>query len=155
VNRGVKHLIECHCILPQYRGRSNVIYHKFTVFSEIDESETVVPKIINCNNCGISHKIIDLCKSIINIGKEDSITMTTIDDIKLSLPEDIISVLISYDCDLATWEQAEFLIRNSQWGNFIVLSKELTENGAEGKVLKLIGHGKYRIEPFSQTNTIG
>ncbi len=39
--RGQKHLIECHCILPQYRRSSNTVYHKFVVFSVIDDSDTV------------------------------------------------------------------------------------------------------------------
>jgi len=66
MKRGMKHLIECHCILSQYRDRQDAIYHKFIVFSEVDEGDTVIPKFVNCNNCGICHNVIDLCKSIIN-----------------------------------------------------------------------------------------
>ena len=33
---GVKHLIECHCILPQFKKKQPPIYHKFTVYSKFN-----------------------------------------------------------------------------------------------------------------------
>ena len=59
--RGQKHLIECHCILPQYRRALNTVYHKFVVFSEIDDSDTVVPKFAQCNNCGVIGHLAGQC----------------------------------------------------------------------------------------------
>jgi len=154
MKRGIKHLIECHCILSQYKNKKDPVYHRFTAFSEIDDSDTVVPKLVNCNNCGISHKIIDLCKSIINTSREDSNSVRTIEDIRLSMPEDLVSVMDSYECDLATWEHAEFILRNGIWGNFIVLSRENINEGSEGKILRFESSGKYRIEPFIQRNVV-
>ena len=154
MKRGVKHLVECHCILSQYKNKKDPVYHRFTVFSEVDEGDTVVPKLVNCNNCGISHKVIDLCKSIINTNREDSTSVRTVEDIRLSMPDDLVGVMDSYDCDLATWEHAEFIFRNGIWGNFIVLSRESIDEGSEGKVLRFESYGKYRIEPFIQRNIV-
>ena len=155
MRRGLKHLIECHCILPQFRNNPQAVYHKFVVFSEIDDSDTVIPKVVNCNNCGVAHKIIDICKSVIHTAREDVTSVRTIDDISLSMPEDVRNVLSSYSCDIATWEHAEFILSYQKWGEFIVLSRENTNDGIEGKVLRFESLGKYRIEPFLQKETLG
>ena len=46
--------------------------HKFVVFSVIDDSDTFIKKIVNCNNCGVTHRIIGPCQSEIIQGKEMS-----------------------------------------------------------------------------------
>ena len=84
---GVKHVVECRCVLPQYKKTSNPVYHKFVVFSILEKDKTKV-SFIQCNNCGIVHKIIDLCKSEILNGKEQLSSLETIEDIKISLPKD-------------------------------------------------------------------
>ena len=60
---GQKHTIQCHCILPQYKGRKDPIFHKVVVFSVIGDDDKVQEKIVNCNNCGVPHRIIDICQS--------------------------------------------------------------------------------------------
>ena len=62
---GVRHLIECHCTLPQYRNANPPVYHKFVVFSVLDE-DAIQKKLVQCNNCGIIHKVVDLCKKKAN-----------------------------------------------------------------------------------------
>ena len=69
--KGVKHLVQCHCILPQYKNAKDPVFHKFTVFSVIDDSDTVVSKYAECNNCGAAHKVYDICKSEIVVGKDE------------------------------------------------------------------------------------
>ena len=68
---GFKHLIQCHCILPQYRKLDNPIFHKFVVFSKFGDDEDVIPKIVKCNNCDVAHKVTDFCKSEIMLDGED------------------------------------------------------------------------------------
>ena len=36
--KGIKHLIECHCTLKIFERRRNQVYHKFTVYSKIDDT---------------------------------------------------------------------------------------------------------------------
>jgi hypothetical protein len=155
MKRGIKHLIECHCTLPQFKGNSEVVYHKFTVFSIIDESDTVVPKTVTCNNCGAAHRVIDICKSTIDTSREDSKTVRTIDDIKVSLPPDLSDVLKSYNCDVATYEHAEFIMDYEMWGDFIVLNRENTGEGVEGKILRFKSAQRFIIEPFLQRTVVG
>ena len=83
--KGVKHLIQCHCILPQYKNSPEPIFHKFVVFSEIDEEDNFVTKLAQCNNCGVIHKVVDACKSEIVRGMEESSAILTIPEIKKSL----------------------------------------------------------------------
>jgi hypothetical protein len=147
---GTKHTIECHCVLPQYRNRKNPIYHKFIVFSVIDDSDTVVPKYAQCNNCGVVHKIYDICKSEIIQGRDEIQTLCTVDDISLTIPEDIRGVLESYQADLPIWEHVQFILKNKKWGEQVTLRKESIDDEVQGKMLVIdgLGQGQIRIESF-------
>ena len=37
----IKHLIDCHCILSIYKNRTKPVYHKFPVFSKLDNNEII------------------------------------------------------------------------------------------------------------------
>jgi len=151
---GTKHLIQCHCILPQFRNKESVVYHKFIVFSEIDDSDTVKSKYAQCNNCGVIHKIIDICKSEIAAGKDESRSILTIDDIKLMLPENLSQLLETYDCDLATFENAKYILDHQKWGEKLILVKENIEDEVTGKILFFESAERWRLETFSYSNTL-
>lgn len=110
---GIKHLIQCHCVLPQYRTANPPIFHKFVVFSLVEDDQ-VKEKIAQCNNCGVLHKIVDQCRSEIIFGKEESSSIRTVEDIELSLPERLAAYLKSQNVDIATWEQVEWVIENAE-----------------------------------------
>ena len=43
---GIKHLIECHCVLAIFKSKEEkIIFHKFPTYSKIDENEKVIPKL--------------------------------------------------------------------------------------------------------------
>lgn len=110
---GLKHLIQCHCVLPQYRNANPAIFHKFVVFSLV-EDDVVREKIVQCNNCGVLHRVVDHCKSEIIHGKESSSAVRTIEDIDLNIPEKLAAYLKSQQADIATWEQIEWVLDNPQ-----------------------------------------
>ena len=152
--QGIKHLIECHCMLPQYKNRPDPVFHKFIVFSIIDDSDTVIPKYAQCNNCGIVHKIIDICKSEIITGKEELKSLPIIDDIRFSLSEDIQRILDSYNADLPSWEHVQFIIENKVKGSHVVLTSDIMEDEIQGKMLIFDDKGKIKIETFIYQNTV-
>lgn len=154
--RGVKHIVQCHCILPQYRAKTfeETVFHKFVVFSVIDNDDKVIEKLVNCNNCGATHKIFDICKSEIVTGKEDIKSVMSIDDFKLSLPSQLFDVLKSYNLEIHDFEFSQFIIDNKKWGTTIVLSKEEVEERVEGKILNFIGPEKFRIESFARNESV-
>lgn len=144
----VKHLVECHCILPQYRSSPEPLYHSFVVFSIIDENDFVVPKHAQCTNCGVIHRVIDVAKSEIVMGNESQRSIITREDIKHSLPQSVVSVLESYELDVSTWEEALFILEERLWGRHIILSKEEKEGVVSGKCLKFNAPNAFRVEPF-------
>ena len=146
---GIKHLIQCHCILPQFKESRDPVFHKFAVFSIIDEeSDTVQPKFAQCNYCGIVHKVIDICRSELTT-KEESKTLPNIVDIRLSLPKSLIEVLESYQCDISTWEHAEWIYLSKIWDSWIVLTREEDDDGEfHGKRLIFLGEERFKIEAF-------
>ena len=151
--KGIKHLIECHCVLPQYRRQENPPYHRFVVFSLIDDSDAVVAKHARCNNCGVIHNVVDICRSEILLGQEVGAVMTT-EDCGMMLPSGVKQILETYGCEVPDWEHALYILQNEKWNEFIIMNREETEQGdLTGKILKFLGPGNYRLEPFLQKRT--
>jgi hypothetical protein len=150
---GIKHLVECQCVLPQYRNNKSgkPVYHKFVVFSVINDSDSVVEKIAQCNNCGILHKVFEIGKSEILVGEEESsASVLSKEDIKLMLPSSVAQVLENYSADLPVWEQCLFITENNKWEEPIVVSKEVNnETGSsKGKIMKIQEGFRIKLETF-------
>ena len=154
MSQAYKHLIECHCVLPQFRNREKTLYHKFTVFSIVDESDTVVPSLSQCNNCGTVHKVFDICKSEILAGKDESRGVETKEDVVLSLPSSLVELFASYNLDLPDYQMARFILENEKWDSTVVLSSEAGDDSCEGKILRFLSKDKFRVEPFSRQEAI-
>lgn len=151
---GYKHLIECHCVLPQYRNTTNPIFHKFVVFSVIDDDGAVVSSLSRCENCGAVHKVIDICKSEIMTSKEDSRSLLTKRDLSSSLPAQLVQLFEEYGLSISDYEAAKFYIDNEKWGSTIILNKELEEDGFSGKMLTFVSSEKFRVDPFFYKDTV-
>jgi hypothetical protein len=145
---GQQHLVQCHCVLPQFKGRKDPVYHKFTVFSVIDDSDTVVPKYVQCNNCAVIHKVYDICKSEIILGKDEMRNVSKIDDFKFMIPNDLIGLLTNYNCDINIWECTLFAINNAQWGTKILLTRETVNDEIVGKMLTIKSSKQFVVEDF-------
>ena len=148
---GIKHLVQCRCILPQFRGDTDPVFHKFVVFSTLDEkTDEVTPKHVQCPNCGVVHKVTELSKSEI-LSVDESAQIRTIDDISLSLPSRLEKILRTYKVDIATWEEAEFIINEQKWGGFVILDREQDSSTTKGKLLRIKGENSFMIEQFEST----
>tara|TARA_R110000824_G_scaffold357562_3_gene545088 strand:- start:3013 stop:3498 length:486 start_codon:yes stop_codon:yes gene_type:complete len=154
MKRGIKHLIQCHCVLPQYRKRKNPLYHKFTVFSIIDEFDQVKNKLSQCNNCDIVHNVYDICRSEIITGMEESRTIKSIAHIIPHILQSVAEILTENDCDLATWEQAHFFIENEIYDLPIVLAEEKVGGNTSIKALVLEKGNKVKVESFMRKDEI-
>ena len=146
--KALKHLIECQCILPQYKKADNPAYHKFVVLSIIDEADNVFEKFAQCNNCGIVHKVYDICKSEIAVGHESLNSLPSKEDFRLMLPSGVTDILESYNCELFTWEHVAFITNNDQVGERIIISKDEIGGKLQGKFLTYQGNNRFIIEPF-------
>lgn len=151
---GTKHLIECNCILPQFVKKENPPFHKFVVFSQTDENGKFVAKLAQCPNCNAVHRVIDFCKSEIVPRKENTNALVSIDDIKLSMPKEISELLLKNGSDISSWEQAQFIIENEKWGEFVIISSEVIDNTKQGKFVRILGRNILKVETFSYTNSL-
>ena len=129
----MRHLLECHCILKLFQNKSKPLYHKFPVFSLIDEEGNVEQKYVSCNNCGAIHEVIDACKSDIKWGG-DMYTglVVTKDDIIFNLQnngnENVIEILEKNNCDLSIWEMVDFCLENNIDYTVILDKQEIQDN---------------------------
>tara|TARA_Y100001970_G_scaffold78373_4_gene99730 strand:+ start:4958 stop:5419 length:462 start_codon:yes stop_codon:yes gene_type:complete len=145
---GIKHLIECQCILPQYKKIKDPPYHKFVVFSIVDDVDNVLEKFAQCNNCGIVHRVFDICRSEIATGHESLSSLPTKEDFSLMLPSSVADILNSYDCELYIWEQVSFILNHEKVNEKIVITKDEIKGKVQGKFLTYIGNNRFNIEPF-------
>lgn len=151
---GQKHLIQCRCILPQFKKLKEPPRHNFVVFSVIDDDNKTVVKFAQCNNCGIIHKVTDVGRSEIVSGREHMSSIVSVDDLKASLPEKLVSVLEVNNCDLPTWEMVQFIIENQKWGDFVVLVSEEEDGQRQGKYVRILGENLFKVESFTREEVI-
>lgn len=150
MSTGTKHTITCSCIFAKLKNAKNPPQYRFTVFSVIDDDDNVIPSFVTCSNCGVVHKIVDLCKSEIIHGKEGSTFNLDIDELKTRLPEKLVTIVEKYKPDIATWEYLVFAYENNVYDKPIVLSSELIENVSCGKYVKLKLNDGFTLGTFSR-----
>lgn len=147
--QGIKHLVSCRCVLQQFKKLPNPPQHQFTVFSVL-ENDTVKQKFAQCNNCGVIHKITDLCKSEILTGKEHLNSIVKVEDLRCSLPERLANLLEINNADIPTWEAVVFNYENNNWGSFVVISTDTVDGLKQGKYVKLLSDRMFKVETFSR-----
>ena len=141
-------------MLPQYRGRSVPVFHKFVVFSKFDEDDEIVPKLAECNNCGAVHNIIDLCKSEIVHNVEDVRSIVKIDDIIPTIPPDTVSILSTHNCDISIWENVKFIYDNDLWGESVVIAKDTVNDSSQFKILTIKSENRVMIDSHIRKDEI-
>lgn len=142
---GHKHLVECHCVLPLYKDQRPVVYHKFSVYSKIDTAGKVIPKYVNCNNCGITHYVYEICRSDIKVGKEDIGSVRTIKDISISLPERLVSILEEYNVLIDVYEELEDCLEEDSYPANIIIKREIIDDDHQIKVLNVKSKDSFKI----------
>ena len=146
--RGYKHLLQCRCVLPQFKNQADPPRHQFIVFSAIKDDDTPVVKYAQCNNCGIIHKVVDICKSEVLAGKEAMGSIMKVEDIKVAMHPNLVDILERHACDLPTWEHAQFILENKQWGDFVVLNQEEESGTRQGKYVRIMGESLFKVENY-------
>jgi hypothetical protein len=152
--QGQKHLIKCRCILPHFKNQSDPTPHHFIVFSEINDDDSVNVKFAQCNNCGIVHKVTDVCKSEILHNKEFLRSIVSIDDIRPTLHPNLIGILEKNEADIATWEFVKFIIDNKKWGQHVILTSESEDGMRVGKILVILGESLFNVNSFTKDEII-
>lgn len=150
----MKHLVTCRCVLPQFKRAPDPPRHQFEVFSIVEDDGSVSPKFAQCNNCGVIHKVIDVCRSEMMVGREAMGSLVTIDDVKVGLPQQLVSVLDGSDVNLPTWELARFIFETKQWGAFVVLRTDEEDGLRQGKYLRILGENMFRVETFAREEVV-
>lgn len=150
MSTGIKHLIRCRCVMPQFKNLPEPPVHQFVVFSVIDDSDNAQVKFAQCNNCGVIHKVTDVCKSEIIQNRESMGSLLKIDDIKTSLPQNLVAILESNDADLPTWEFAQFIYETEKWGQHVVLNSDIESGTRQGKYVQIIGKNLFKVGTFSR-----
>jgi len=154
MSQGQKHLIKCRCVLPQFKKLENPPVHKFIVFSVIQDDGSVVIKYSQCNNCGVIHKVTDICTSEILSGKDNMNSLIKIEDIRPSLHPNFVGILESNFVDIATWEAVQYTVENKMWGDFIVMTTEAEGEEIHGKYIRILGEAICKVESFARSSGV-
>ena len=124
------------------------VYHKFVAFSMVDKSGTVVPKFVQCNNCGVVHKVYDLCKSEIVPGKDELKSVASKEEVKIGIPTQLWDALETHGVDISLLEHVKFIFEYEKWGDSVIISKENIDNDVVGKKLVIESSKKFKFIPF-------
>ena len=153
---GIKHLIECHCVLSIYKSKDKKrVYHKFPVYSKIDSNDAVIPKLAKCNNCDTLHYIHDVCKSEIRGGKDQTTITSDISELSLMLPERLANTLIKLETDMSNWDHIIDIFEEERWGESVVLRRDIIEEKQHVKSLEVISAERFKIKNNVITDVIG
>lgn len=154
--QGVKHLVPCLCVLPQLSKLKKPPTHEFDVFSMLDdESGDFDVTFVQCDNCGVVHKVIDVCTSAIIRGRDESKSVVTLADVQGSVPAELAAQLTKHAVSLATWQQVAWIVETMKWGSTVVLTSEYIENARQGKVMVILGETLFKIINFTNETVAG
>ena len=144
---GTKHLIQCHCVLPQFRKLDDPLFHKFVVYSKFNETGEIEERLVRCNNCDAVHRVIDLCRSEIVIKIEETDTVVDEEEIKLGLPDKIVEILEKNNSDIATYESIDHIFNEKAWGSQVIISRQTVKNEkTHVKILEINGENQFRLK---------
>ena len=153
--QGIKHLIECHCVLAIYKSiKRDMPSHKFPVYSKLDSSEKVIPKFAKCNNCDTMHYIHDICKSEIRGGMDQSELNLTIEELSLMLPERLANTLFKVKTDISNWEHIVDIFEEERWGELVVLRREIIDEKQYVKTIEIATSNTFKIKNNSINDMI-
>ncbi len=131
------------------------VYHKFAVYSILNEKTgNVLPKYVNCNNCGVTHFVKEFCRSEIKLGKEDIKSVRDAKEVSLSLPEKLVNILDSYNSTIDLYEEVEDVIDNNCFPKTLVLKREIVDEIYQLKVLEILSKNRFKIITTSLDDTI-
>lgn len=130
------------------------MFHKFVVFSVINDEDAVVEKVTKCPNCDALHSVSEIGKSEIAYGRDGSSSAIDIEDIKSQLPTGIASILDRHKVDEATYEQALFYVNTYNSDDPIVLAKERIENKVSVKAMWIRPDRSLKIETIVRQEEI-
>lgn len=146
----IKHLVECKCVLPQYKKMDPPPFHKFVVFSVLEEETAEVKSsYAQCPNCGAIHRVFEVEQSDI-LRKDSMLALPTKEDLQVGMPDWLSSLLERHECDMATWQEAKFIMDNQMWGRAVILAKERDGDNIIGKYVSIFGQELYKIETFER-----
>jgi len=145
--KGIKHLIECHCVLAIYKSsKQDMPSHKFPVYSKIDSNENIIPRLVKCNNCDTMHYVSDICRSEIRGGKDQSELTVTIEELGLMLPERLSNALTKIETDISNWDHIVDIFEEKRWGELVVLRREIINETQHVKTIEITSEQSFKIK---------
>jgi len=113
-----------------------------------------VIKYAQCNNCGVIHRVTNICTSEIMSGKDHMGSLISVDEIKASMPKNIANILEANSVDLPTWEAVQFIVENKKWGEFVVLTTETEGEETTGKYIRILGETLCKVDTFTRSGVV-
>jgi hypothetical protein len=137
----------------QAEGPTATRVRRFSVYD--DETNEFEVTFVQCTNCGVVHKVIDLCASAVLRGRDEMNSVITVDDVKNSVPPTMAAVLELHKADLPTWQQVAWIVEEKRWGSYAVLTSEYIDGTRQGKVMTILGETLYKITNFTNETVAG
>ena len=100
------------------------------------------------------HKVYDIERSEIFPGKDQTEYTIEIDDLAISMPEQLVKILKKYNSDISNYEHAKNIIEEKRWGEIIILKREILEEKEQIKYIEILSNQNFSIKTNFIENTI-
>lgn len=141
----ISHLLECQCILPVYNKVEKPIYHSFVVFGLID-NDNLEEKFVECNNCGVIHKVTGLNKStIISDTTNYKHLVVNKEDLSYNLPSKYLDFLTSKKIEeIYIWEKINYLLENKIKED-VIFNRTKVDNYMICEIISILDENNFKI----------
>jgi hypothetical protein len=102
---------------------------------------------VQCNNCGIIHKVVEACVSS-TLKRDNLPSLVTREELLDALPEKLQKDLDKYKTDLPTLQEITWIREHQAWGRSVILAKDEVDGILVGKALLLLGETLWRVQNF-------
>jgi hypothetical protein len=65
------------------------------------------------------------------------------------------SILDRHNCDLPTWEYAQYVLENKRWGEIVVLSADVEKEDKVIKYVRVLGESLFKVDSHVRRETLG
>jgi len=121
-------------------------HYAFPVLSKISKNGQVNDKNVKCPNCGRMHCVYEIGRSNVISGG----SYRELDDVKRTLPDDLVKALDEHGCDYITYEECELAIKKRVKNNRkIILTREYSDGEITGKCVLIKKNGDFLLESYS------
>lgn len=134
------HEVECLC-------GENIVVFSLLSPNEKGEFDVFEPSIVQCSDCGLYHKVVEVCSSMVMKRLPYGETLWSFDESEM--PDTLAMALDSYDVSQAKKAYMTWCLKHGKFDAQITLFSDIQPDGQlRGRTCSFTPEGKVKISPY-------